>query len=67
MVNKKLLDKLLFGIFLCMVIGANLVYAAEVDNAAVYYSKAFDLQKYNEKMKTIKINGNWPAYFKNTS
>ncbi len=27
---------------------SNLVYAAEVDNAAVYYSKAFDLQKYNE-------------------
>lgn len=24
------------------------VYAADVDNAAVYYSKAFDLQKYNE-------------------
>ncbi|MDD5259712.1 MAG: hypothetical protein PHD29_07075 [bacterium] len=27
---------------------SNVAYAVEVDNAAVYYSKAFDLQKYNE-------------------
>ncbi len=46
--NKKLLVKSLLGVFLCILIGTNLMYAAEIDNAAVYYSKAFDLQKYNE-------------------
>lgn len=48
MVNKKLLVKILLGTFLSFLMAASLVSAAEVDNAAVYYSKAFDLQKYNE-------------------
>ncbi len=48
MMNKKLLIKSLLGIFFYLLIGSNIVSAAEVDNAAIYYSKAFDLQKYNE-------------------
>ena len=46
--NNKLFVYVLLGSLFGVLTATNLMYAAEVDNAAIYYSKAFELQKYNE-------------------
>ncbi|MDD5491570.1 MAG: hypothetical protein PHV60_02680 [bacterium] len=46
--KKTLSTVIVFLVFLGIANLPGLVYAVEVDNAAIYYSKAFDLQKYNE-------------------